>query len=420
MSFVEDSLGNYVNFSNGKSSPERADAGKFPVYGSNGLIGYSDKINAPNETSVIGRVGSYCGSIHFSRTECWVTDNAIKATPKDPKEARFWFYSMLNRDLHDLRSGSGQPLLNQAALNSTSVFVPPKFDRLEIAAILGALDDKIEVNRKASATLEAMTRALYRSWFVDFDPVWAKLEGRPPAHMNPATAALFPDSFDDVGLPMGWEKIAIGKLFSDVIGGDWGIESSTGANCSPVYIIRGTDMPDLASGGVAKVPQRFTTAKKSERRELQPFDIVIEVSGGSPTQPTGRVLLVTETLLDRFDSRMVPASFCRRMRPLNPQAALQSFLHIQQLYLDGGTWDYQNQSTGISNFQTTRFLEDEFIIRPTTELLEAFYSRVLNMLVYAHSNQSLTLTTLRDSLLPKLMSGEIRVADARAQVEEIV
>ncbi len=84
------------------------------------------------------------------------------------------------------------------------ISLPPIKEQREIAEVLGALDDKIEVNRKTAAVLEEMARALFRSWFVDFDPVHAKAQGRSPAHMDPATAALFPDRFGEDGLPEGW------------------------------------------------------------------------------------------------------------------------------------------------------------------------------------------------------------------------
>ena len=91
--------------------------------------------------------------------------------------------------------------------------LPPISEQREIASILGALDDKIELNRRMAATLEEMARALYRSWFVDFDPVKAKAEGLAPAFMDEATAALFPDRFGDYGLPDGWSFRSLGEFF---------------------------------------------------------------------------------------------------------------------------------------------------------------------------------------------------------------
>ena len=167
-------LGELLSFSNGKTSPERTCGSSHPVYGSNGVIGFSDETNAPPETIVIGRVGSYCGSLHFSDSSCWVTDNAIRANAVNGNDSRFLFYLLQTLRLNDRRSGSGQPLLNQSILSSIPVVVPLPPEQRAIAHILGTLDDKIELNRRMNETLEAMARALFKSWFVDFDPVRAK------------------------------------------------------------------------------------------------------------------------------------------------------------------------------------------------------------------------------------------------------
>ncbi|MCV2870387.1 restriction endonuclease subunit S [Defluviimonas sp. WL0002] len=333
----------------------------------------------------------------------------------------YWLNSpVMEGHLGGFRDGSVAERLNMATIRALPVPILPLPEQREIAAILGALDDKIELNRKTAATMEAMARALYRSWFVDFDPVWAKTEGRPPAHMDPATAALFPDSFGDDGLPVGWEHQCIGTLIEDTIGGDWGADAPDASNDTPVCIIRGTDFPGLLSGGRGGVPTRYSTEKKITKRALRPFDVVLEVSGGSPKQPTGRTLLITQAELSRFEQTLVPASFCRRLRPVNAAAGVLSFLHAQQLYLDGGTWGYQNQSTGISNFQTPRFLEAEMLCLPRNgAIVDAFFDLTKPLLMRARTNENQTLATLRDTLLPRLMSGELRVDEAREQVEAV-
>ena len=184
----ESTLGELLSFSNGKASPERSDNSPHPVYGSNGIIGFSDKTNAPSGTIVIGRVGSYCGSLYFSKNSCWVTDNAIRANAVDGNNSRFLFYLLQTLRLNDRRSGSGQPLLNQTILSSIPVLAPSRPEQRAIAHILGTLDDKIELNRRMNETLEAMARALFKSWFVDFDPVRAKAALRThAAHLDPGS-----------------------------------------------------------------------------------------------------------------------------------------------------------------------------------------------------------------------------------------
>src|SRR5579884_2944225 len=98
--FSEKHLGKLLSFSNGRSSPERADGLPYPVYGSNGIIGYAREANAEANSIVIGRVGSYCGSLYFSKNECWVTDNAIRAVARDGNDPKFLYYLLKTLDLN--------------------------------------------------------------------------------------------------------------------------------------------------------------------------------------------------------------------------------------------------------------------------------------------------------------------------------
>ena len=112
-------------FSNGKSSPSRMDDGKYPVWGSNGIIGYSNQYNSKENSVVIGRVGSYCGSVYLSNISCWITDNAIVAKHiENVSDAKFLYYLLINSKLDRLRGGSGQPLINQSVLNQVEITVP--------------------------------------------------------------------------------------------------------------------------------------------------------------------------------------------------------------------------------------------------------------------------------------------------------
>lgn len=374
---------------------------------------------------LFSNIRTYFRKIWFSDREGACSNDVLVFRANEGKiEPAFLYYTLCRRDFTDFSiitsKGSKMPRGDKVAMMEFEVGEIPLSEQREIASILGTLDDKIELNRRMSATLEDMARSLYRSWFVDFDPVKAKMEGRKPDFMDDETAALFPDRFGADGLPEGWGRAPIGNLISDTIGGDWGKAEADEANDTPVFIIRGTDFSGIQAGGTANVPMRYTTRKKTSKRALQPFDIVLEVSGGSPTQPTGRSVLITNQVLQRFSEEVVPASFCRRLRPIDADFSLVACLHLQQLYLAGGTWEYQNQSTGIANFQTPRFLETEALTLPEDRrVVEAFSNMVGPLLERASTNETMHLAALRDSLLPKLMSGEIRVGEAREHIEEV-
>jgi type I restriction enzyme S subunit len=302
--------------------------------------------------------------------------------------------------------------IKQSELRKVTLTLPKLELQLSAAATLRALDDRIALLRETNATLEAIAQALFKSWFVDFDPVRAKMEGRAPEGMDEATAALFPDGMEEseLGLvPSGWRLVPFGQLLCHTIGGDWGSDAPDDKNDARVAIIRGTDIPDLQSGANSRVPVRYTSQKKLATRKLEDGDIVLEVSGGSKDQPTGRSLYLTAGLLGQFDCPVEPASFCRLLRPNSKDIGVLLGQHLTYIYAQGKTWEYQNQSTGIANFQTTHFLETELVAIPGDDVLAAFAETIRPMVDRAHSTQIQELASLRDTLLPRLISGQLRL-----------
>ncbi|MGL6519566.1 hypothetical protein ACSZNZ_23500, partial [Aeromonas caviae] len=182
----------------------------------------------------------------------------------------------------------------------------------------------------------------------------------------------------------GWKLMPFGELLNHTIGGDWGDETPNDKNDTKVAIIRGTDMPDLQSGMIGRVPVRYTSQKKLATRKLQDGDLVLEVSGGSKDQPTGRSLYMTTGLLEQFDCPVEPASFCRLLRPISHEYGVLLSQHMTYIYADGKTWQYQNQSTGIANFQTTHFLETEVVAVPTDDVLKLFAETIRSMIDRSH------------------------------------
>jgi type I restriction enzyme S subunit len=174
--------------------------------------------------------------------------------------------------------------LKCADIPNFSMPLPPLAEQLAIAAVLGALDDKIELNRRMNATLEAMARALFQSWFVDFDPVRAKLDGRQPVGLDPATAALFPDSFQDseVGnIPKGWEVVKLKDLTSKIGSG------ATPRGGSEVYVdegpalIRSQNVYDyeFCWAGLARLTDKI--AEELKNVEVMKNDVLLNITGDS-------------------------------------------------------------------------------------------------------------------------------------------
>ncbi len=313
--------------------------------------------------------------------------------------------------------------IKQSELRKVRVKVPPFDLQQSVAGALKTLDDRIALLRETNATLESIAQTLFKSWFVDFDPVHARARGEQPADLAPEVAALFPDSFEESELgmiPKGWKLMPFGELLNHTIGGDWGDETPNDKNDTKVAIIRGTDMPDLQSGMIGRVPVRYTSQKKLATRKLQDGDLVLEVSGGSKDQPTGRSLYMTTGLLEQFDCPVEPASFCRLLRPISHEYGVLLSQHMTYIYADGKTWQYQNQSTGIANFQTTHFLETEVVAVPTDDVLKLFAETIRSMIDRSHLSQIAQLAALRDTLLPRLISGQLRLPEVKDTLEEII
>jgi len=308
------------------------------------------------------------------------------------------------------------------AQRKLEVVVPPIKTQKQLTRISGSIIEKISLNTQTNQTLEEMTQAIFKSWFVDFEPVKAIMNGEQPEGMDTATASLFPEKLVDteVGeLPEGWKLASVGELLDKTIGGDWGKEEPDEKHTEEVRIVRGTDIPKLHGGAIESVPVRYVESKKLKTRKLERGDIVIEVSGGSKDQPTGRSLFISDNILKRLKLPSEPASFCRRFKPKSYEIGLLLAVHFQLMYQAGKTWEYQNQSTGISNFQTKYFLEAEHIVIPSDDVLKAFVKQVSPMMEMIHSNQNIELAKLRDTLLPKLLSGEIELGSSEELVEAI-
>lgn len=157
-------LGDHLDFSNGHTSghtsPASEPGGRYPVYGANGVIGYSAQHNARGPLIVVGRVGSYCGSLRYCDSDVWVTDNALACRAKKPEETRYWYYALLGFGLNRYRAGSGQPLRSQGVLRNVSVSAVAAPDRPRIGEILGAFDDKIAANDRVIEAAEALMLAI--------------------------------------------------------------------------------------------------------------------------------------------------------------------------------------------------------------------------------------------------------------------
>ena len=208
--------------------------------------------------------------------------------------------------IESFNAGGSRRAITKGNIESFLVPIPPLSQQMIISKVLGALDDKIELNRRMNQTLEDMARAIFKSWFVDFDPV---REGHP----------LFANSFHESPLgfiPKGWEVGILRDFVEYALGGDWGTTSPSDTEDEAALCIRGADIPHLQDAEPGKMPVRFLSARSLIKRTLRHGDLVIEISGGSPDQSTGRCILVRQQLLDRFSCPLVSQTSAESRDPV--------------------------------------------------------------------------------------------------------
>ncbi|MCZ0942274.1 MAG: restriction endonuclease subunit S [Gammaproteobacteria bacterium] len=370
--------------------------GPVPVFGTNGQIGWHDKPLCPHPGVVIGRKGAYRG-VHYSPKPFHVIDTAFYLRPKVDLDARWAYFNLLAQDINGMDSGSAIPSTSREEFYSLPVSVPPLEEQRAIAHVLGTLDDKIELNQRINETLEAMARALFKSWFVDFEPVRAKMEGRDtglPDHV----ADLFPSTLDNEHNPCGWSPVSLTAL-ADVNPESW---SSRNVPEEVEYV-------DLANTkwGTIESTQRFRwqDAPSRAKRILRPGDTII----GTVRPGNGSFALIGSSGLTGSTGFAVlrPHQHRRRAFVFLAATAPENIERLTHL-ADGGAYPaVRPQMVGA----TRAVVADQALMDVFSDLA----SPVLDQ-IHTNKEQNRALAQIRDILLPKLISGEISIADAERAV----
>ena len=366
-------------------------AGRVPVVSSGGVASYHDTAAVKGPGVVLGRKG-VVGSVYYVPTDYWPHDTTLWVKDFHGNEPRFvyYFFRWMAPRLAAMDVGSANPTLNRNHVHPIVVRWPPLPEQKRIAHILGTLDDKIELNRRMCQTLEEMARALFKSWFVDFDPVRAKAEGRQPAGMDAATAALFPDSFVDseLGLvPRGWETGSFGSFTS---------QRTERAGVREVVVLSA-----IASGRLVRSDDHFT--KQVYSKETTKYLLVEQWDYAyNPSRVNiGSIGMLEEDLVGGVSPVYVV---------VRPRDAYRWFLHFSLLQPHTKRW-LQTLASG-SVRQSLSYYDFASIpsVLPTESVLHLFDRKwsSLRDAIRARVAESDTLVELRDALLPRLLGREER------------
>ena len=255
--------------------------------------------------------------------------------------------------------------------------IPSITRQREIVSEYETLTNRIRLNNQMIQHLEATAQALYRKTFVD--------------------------NIDKENLPEGWRMGTLGELCEKTIGGDWGKDTKVDNYISEVFCIRGADIPYISRGMKSSMPTRFILEKNLHDREIKSGDIVIEISGGSPTQSTGRSVFITDDILNYANKSLICSNFCRLIT-VKEYYKIYVFSSIRHLYVNDVLFRLENSSNGVKNLDLSALLNDEEIIIPSNEIAKIFSNLYLSLLknIYLFGQETEKLTELQSLLLAKM------------------
>lgn len=353
----ETKLEEVLTFGNGKIKPKIE--GKIPIYGGNGILGFGNESNYDGETIIIGRVGAYCGSVYYENKPIWVSDNALSAKPKGKNHAKYFYYFLKHIDLNQWAGGSSHPLVTQTLLNSLefSICTNPN-TQAAIASILSSLDDKIDLLHRQNATLEKMAETLFRKWFIEeAKEEWKSKPLSSIANfLNGLACQKFPPKNETEKLPV----LKIKELSNGITeNSDWAT-----TDVKPEYIVKNGDIIFAWSAS-----------------------LMVKIWNGQDCILNQHLFKVT--------SKDYPKWFyflwCKH--------------HLNEFIAKAAS-----HATTMGHIKRGD-LDEAMVLIPSTKELEEMTLEAEPLIekIIANNKQIKLLVNLRDSLLPKLMSGEVRV-----------
>ncbi len=350
------------------------------------IIGYGDILlaltgNHPHAmTQVVGEASRYKLNI-----KALLNQRVAKIEPKDGLDRDYLYYFLKDDATHNYLASKSSGSANQANISKQDIEslefrLLPLPEQKAIAEVLSSLDDKIDLLHRQNKTLEQMAETLFRQRFVE-------------------------EAGED------WEFTSFEKWVGETIGGEWGKETPQGDFTKTVICIRGTDIADLNKGLARKAPLRFVKVNKFEKIEPQPGDIIIEISGGTEKQSTGRTTYINDDVKSLFQYPLIFSNFSRLIKIKNLKFSFFTYLYFQYLYKRNEFFNLENGSSGIKNLDYKTLLYESEFLMPTEGLVIEFNDNIESIFEKINKNkfQLQTLEKLRDSLLPKLMNGEVRI-----------
>lgn len=387
-------LGDEIELIYGKSLPKtKRIEGDYPVYGSGGITGTHNQFLVRGPGIIVGRKGTV-GSVYYEQKDYFPIDTTYYIIPSDKYDLKFMYYFLKTQSLEKMNSHSAVPGLNREEVYKKSVMLPDINEQKLIADILSSLDDKIELNNQMNETLEEMAQALFKRWFVDFE--FPNEEGQPykssGGEMVESELGMIPSTWKVGNL----SDISI-KIFS---GGTPKTTEDSYWNGNYCWLSSG----ETRNRFILSTEKSITElgVKKSSTKLANKYNTVIASAGQGNTRGQASLLL-----LDTYINQSLIS--------INPKMEFTffSFLNIARRYEELRAI---SDSNSIRGSLTTKMIQKLSIVIPELTTLSKF-NEIINPIIHQiekNIEESIYLKDIRDILLPKLMSGEIRVSDLKS------
>ncbi len=377
------------------------------------------KLNPSNTLSIaMYGEGKTRGSVSILRTETTTNQACCNLSIDEEKAYYEYVYYFLKTQYENLRNLSSgvRKNLNSNDIKNFEISLPESIKtQKQIAKVLSDLDAKIEVNNKINQELEKMAKTIYDYWFVQFD--FPDPNGKP--YKSSGGKMVYNQELK-CEIPEGWEVSTISDWIENGKNGDWGKEEEQGNYTEKVSCIRGADINGLNGKGEVKSPTRYIL-EKNNHKILEVGDLIIEISGGSPTQSTGRLAFITKETLDRFENPLICSNFCKAVT-LKDKMYLYNFVYKWNRMYDAGVlFGWEGKTSGIKNLLFENFITNFKVVKSPKEIVEQFYNKVKTIHQKKQKNllENQKLAALRDWLLPMLMNGQVTVGEAKEELRMV-
>ena len=303
--------------------------------------------------------------------------------------------------------GIAIPHFKKSDMDNLLIPVPEMELQIKIGDIYCQLSEKAENNNKINLELESMAKTIYDYWFLQFE--FPNKDGKP--YKSSEGKMIWNEELKRE-IPEGWEVGRLNQFIKQDKGGDWGKEFPEGNYIEKVICLRGADFPAICGAAKLEAPDRFIN-KKNMFKTLKKGDLIIEISGGSPTQSTGRICYINTNVLNRFKNKLITSNFCKAINLIDEDFLYWFYNMWRKLYDSGVFFKYEGKTTGIKNLLFEMLCRDYPIIIPITDVIKKYNKKIEKL--YDEIQQKLLenaeLLSLRDFLLPLFMNGQVGFKD---------